>query len=124
MDIKLSGLIAISIATFSLGAATSYVVINATSNVQTTNISTTEIVEPKLEVPTAEEAITAFRDRPGLKYTKTENDNDTLTLGECYQGTQMQLECGADVIFKNNGVAVKRIVGFTKTPTGWLAKLL
>lgn len=118
--------IIITITSLAIGAGGTFLTINKQTNNNVQQVIAPEpVITPKLEIPTAEEATTAFRKRiGGLKYSQDEYDNDTIILGDCFEGTVTQIQCGADIDFKGNGIINQREVGFTKTPSGWIAKLL
>lgn len=72
-----------------------------------------------LEVPTAEEAQAAFHRAKGETFP-----NVTITLGQCDQATiGPGVACMSRILWGPDGEPAERLVGFSKSPDGWVATL-
>ncbi|MEY9536881.1 hypothetical protein [Sinorhizobium fredii] len=69
-----------------------------------------------LEIPSADEANTAFRK------AKRSFPSATLAIGQCQTNTMGPgVSCAVDITWKPGRDAQSGVVGFAKTPTGWQA---
>jgi len=72
-----------------------------------------------LEAPTAEEAQAAFRKAKGETFP-----NVTITIGQCDRDTiGPGVACMSRIVWGPGGEPVERLVGFAKSPDGWVATL-